>query len=99
CEGKGRIRCVRCHGTGELRSGAGDLETTPCGACRKGELTCPTCDGPRSAPALSDIWAESRCALCEGRGVAFKAVRFPCGECRGLGRKLVPKADPEKKLP
>jgi hypothetical protein len=95
CEGRGRIRCIRCHGRGEI----GGDPSEPCGVCENGERRCLSCDGPRKAPALGDICIDSPCALCEGRGVAFKAVRFPCGECRGLGRKLAPKADPGKKLP
>jgi hypothetical protein len=97
CDGTARVRCILCHGRGEVRT-EGD-EEAPCDACDRGIRACPGCLGPRSAPALEDICAEAPCGLCEGRGLLFKAVRLPCGECRGLGRKLVPRADPDQKLP
>ena len=86
CEGKGRIRCTQCHGKG-------------CDACDEGESKCPSCKGPRPAPQLKDVCASIGCDLCEGRGLLFKSIRWTCPECRGLGVKLTPKADPEKRLP
>jgi hypothetical protein len=97
CDGKGKIRCVRCHGRGRIPSDDG--ETSACDACENGSLKCPKCEGPREAPLLKDICDASPCRACEGRGLAFKSVRWPCGECRGVGQKLVPKTDPGKKLP
>jgi hypothetical protein len=88
CDGKGRIRCVSCHGSG-----------ADCDRCEDGDLKCPGCEGPRAAPALDAICAASPCRPCEGRGLLPKTVRLPCEECRGLGQKLAPKADPQKKLP
>jgi hypothetical protein len=88
CDGKGRLRCVACHGSG-----------AECGRCENGDLKCPGCEGPRAAPALDAICTASPCRPCEGRGLLPKTVRLPCEECRGLGQKLAPKADPQKKLP
>lgn len=99
CDGKGRIRCTQCHGKGVVGGVADGIEKTPCASCEQGELKCTQCAGPRSAPALEDICKAARCTACEGRGLAFKTVRWTCGECRGLGQKLIPKADPRKILP
>ena len=97
CEGKGKTRCVRCHGRGRIPSDDG--EDSACTACENGHLKCSGCEGPRAAPQLKDICDASPCRACEGRGLVFKNVRWPCMECHGVGQKLVPKADPDKKLP
>jgi hypothetical protein len=97
CDGKGKTRCVRCHGRGRLPSEDGDGAV--CDACENGNLKCANCEGPRAAPRLKDICDTSPCAACEGRGLAFKNIRWPCTECHGVGQKLIPKADPDKKLP
>jgi hypothetical protein len=97
CDGKGKLRCVRCHGRGRVASDDG--EGSACEACENGTLKCPKCDGPREAPQLKEICDATPCRACAGRGLAFKNVRWPCTDCRGVGQKLVPKADPDKKLP
>ena len=86
CEGKGRVRCAACHGAS-------------CDACAQGDVKCPKCEGPRAAPKMDDLCTASPCELCEGRGFPFKAVRWTCEGCKGVGQKLAPKADPEKKRP
>jgi hypothetical protein len=86
CEGKGRVRCGACRGLA-------------CDACEMGDVKCPKCEGPRPAPKMDDLCTTSACELCEGRGFPFKSVRWTCEGCGGVGQKLVPKADPEKKLP
>jgi hypothetical protein len=88
CDGQGRLRCVACHGLGD-----------DCDRCEEGEQKCPGCEGPRSAPSLDDICRAAACGPCEGRGLLPGKLRLPCEECRGVGQKLVPKADPQKKLP
>ncbi len=83
--------CKNCKGSGNER-------ITPCSDCTGGFVDCAKCEPLRKPPAMEDICAASPCATCEGRGLAFSRVAWPCPSCLGLGQKLVPKADPAKVL-
>lgn len=111
CEGAGCLRCTVCHGLKEIRRDCescegkastrdttGSEKRVPCVACEEGYVKCAKCTGPRAHPKLEDICARSPCDLCEGRGLLFKKVCWPCPACLGLGERLTPKLDPEKKL-
>ncbi|MBI3856013.1 MAG: hypothetical protein HY293_10020 [Planctomycetes bacterium] len=101
CKGKGysvntlgaQISCVPCRGTGIER-------IVKCEKCKDGYFDCKQCDKkPRNPPDLGDICDLSPCAVCEGRGLAFRNAAVPCRSCLGLGQKLAPKLDPAKLLP
>ncbi len=65
---------------------------------KNGFNDCPQCKEPRTPPALEEICTFADCPDCEGRGTAFRAVRWTCRSCRGVGLKIVPKSDPSKTL-
>jgi len=89
--GGGDPFCTNCKGSGNEK-------IVRCSACTGGFIDCASCEPLRKPPAMEDICAASPCAACEGRGLAFSRVAWPCPSCLGLGRKLVPKADPAKIL-
>ena len=62
-------------------------------------MDCRQCETPKPPPELGDICASSACASCDGRGLLFRKVLWPCRACLGAGLRLVPKADPAKLLP
>ncbi|MBI3854428.1 MAG: hypothetical protein HY293_01920 [Planctomycetes bacterium] len=97
CDGRNRVRCVQCHGAGLIRT-ADDETGTPCGGCESGFLKCPACEGPRPAPSLEDVCSTDPCRSCGGRGLPLSSIRVPCGECRGLGFKVIPKVTPGRRL-
>jgi len=87
------MKCLQCKGSGYAR-------VIRCEKCKDGYLTCRRCDGkPKPPPDFDDLCSRTPCPDCEGRGSAFRNVRWPCPSCLGLGQKLSPKADPEKQLP
>jgi hypothetical protein len=83
--------CTNCKGSGNEK-------IVKCSACTGGFIDCASCEPLRKPPALEAICAASPCAACEGRGLAFSRVAWPCPSCLGLGQRLVPKADPAKVL-
>ena len=89
--GGGSLLCATCKG-------AGTEPARKCSACPNGFIDCQKCEPLRKPPAVEDICSATPCALCEGRGLAFRRVAVPCKACLGLGQKLVPKADPTKVL-
>jgi hypothetical protein len=109
CGGKGRLippglvvnkpkqlrkagsQCPPCRGTGVEK-------TFRCEKCKDGFVDCKRCPQPQAPPEVSDLFAADRCARCEGSGLPFRRVAFPCAGCLGLGMRLVPKADPTKIL-
>jgi hypothetical protein len=70
-----------------------------CEKCKDGYVDCKQCDKPRAAPSMEDIVSVAPCAVCEGRGLAFRSAAVPCRSCLGLGARLTPRADPSKVLP
>jgi hypothetical protein len=112
CHGKKEIKivCAACKGKGKKVSALGaEVLCNPCKAkgitrvytcekCENGYTDCRQCDKPRSPPSLEDICEAAPCEACEGRGLAFRRVLYPCRACLGLGRKLTPRADPAKVL-
>jgi len=99
CKGKGfsvsslgaQILCNPCKSSGIVR-------TLKCEKCADGYFDCKQCDKPKPSPALEEICDGTSCAECEGRGLAFRRVLYPCRSCWGLGQKLTPRADPTKIL-
>lgn len=110
CGGKGRLippglqatrpkqlrkvgaQCPPCKGTGVEK-------TFRCEKCKDGSVDCKKCEAPKPPPEIEDLFASTPCARCEGKGQPFRNVAWPCPGCLGLGRRLVPKADPSKVLP
>ncbi|HVR82925.1 MAG TPA: hypothetical protein VMU54_01355 [Planctomycetota bacterium] len=114
CHGKKETKyyCQRCKGTGSLTSSLGAKLVCPpcrgtgidrivkCEKCKDGYVDCKQCDHkPHPAPSMDDIVSVTPCAVCDGRGMAFRSAAVPCRACLGLGAKLVPKSDPSKVLP
>lgn len=113
CHGRKEIKfvCKYCNGTGKRKQkdgfeldnctpckSSGFEKTIRCEKCKDGFNDCPQCKEPRTAPALEDICEFFDCPDCEGRGSAFRGVRWTCRTCRGVGLRIVPKADPSKTL-
>ncbi len=87
------MTCLPCKGSGYEK-------VLRCEKCKDGYLTCKTCDGkPKAPPDFDEICSRTPCADCEGRGSAFRNVRWACPSCLGLGQRLSPRADPTKQLP
>jgi hypothetical protein len=86
------IDCYPCRGRGYEK-------LIKCEKCKDGTVDCRQCEAPKPPPELGDICASSTCALCDGRGLLFRKVLWPCRSCLGAGQRLVPKADPAKLLP
>lgn len=114
CHGKKEIKfvCKACRGSGRMINKVGfQLDNCPpckstgveklirCEKCRDGYNDCRACEAPKPPPEMEDICQELPCASCEGRGWIFRTVLWACRSCLGLGRRLVPKADPSKVLP
>ncbi|MBV8881118.1 MAG: hypothetical protein JO332_14225 [Planctomycetaceae bacterium] len=113
CHGKKETKfyCQRCKGSGHTVSSLGAKLVCPpcrgtgidrivkCEKCKNGYVDCRQCDKPRPAPSMDDIVGAAPCAVCEGRGMAFRSAALPCRACLGLGARLIPKADPSKVLP
>jgi hypothetical protein len=96
CGGRGKTRCVRCHGL-QTRQEEGTLRV--CMECSGGSVACGHCDGARkAAPSMDDICRADPCATCQGRGLRAQNLRIPCPRCLGVGRRLTPKADPDQVL-
>jgi hypothetical protein len=86
------IKCLPCKGSGIAKA-------LVCKKCPDGFLDCKRCKGPTSPPALEEICESAPCGVCEGRGLAFRGVRWPCRVCKGPGVRLIPKAEPARVLP
>ncbi len=86
------IPCYPCRGRGFEK-------LVKCEKCKDGFIDCKQCPGPKPAPKLSQICASSACGTCDGRGYVFRRILWTCRSCMGLGRNLVPAADPAKTLP
>lgn len=87
---KGRIKCVRCKGTGKVA-----LECPTCG--RTGHLRCPDCAGyakEAKCPACNGTHQE-KCPACGGSGDQPKQCDRclgygvqPCNRCYGHGKAI-----------
>ena len=90
-KGAGMRVCASCKGSGNEK-------IAKCSTCTNGFLDCPKCEPLRKPPTLEDICTTAPCVLCEGRGLAFRRVAWPCKACMGLGQKLTPKSGSGKVL-
>ncbi|HXG62502.1 MAG TPA: hypothetical protein VNO22_14090 [Planctomycetota bacterium] len=114
CHGKKEIKfvCKACKGSGRMINKVGfQLDNCPpckstgverlvrCEKCRDGYIDCRQCEAPKPPPEMEEICTELPCTACEGRGWIFRNVLWACRSCLGLGRRLVPKADPSRVLP
>jgi hypothetical protein len=102
CGGRGKTRCLRCHGL-QTRREAGtpglSERRTACTECSAGSVACGRCDGvPKAPPSMEDICRVDPCVACQGLGLRAKNLRIPCPQCVGVGWRLTPKADPNQVL-
>ncbi len=88
---RGGLLCQTCKGSG-------NDQIRKCPGCAGGFNDCGSCEPLRKPPAVEDVCDAAPCALCEGRGLAFRRIAIPCKSCLGLGKRLTPKADPAKVL-
>jgi hypothetical protein len=90
CDGQGRMTCLRCGGTGQLKGksvcptckGKGAVKCKRCGG--KGKIVCPLCGG---AGTFTGAWRRMRrvrCPRCRGEGT------IDCPDCNGTGRVVCP---------
>jgi hypothetical protein len=86
------VDCYPCRGRGFDK-------LLRCEKCKDGSIDCKQCEKPAPPPSMEDIAASTPCAPCEGRGLAFRKVLWPCRNCLGVGVRFAPKADPAKVLP
>lgn len=104
CDGKGeydkggeRVMCRDCLGKGVFKD-------VPCGCARaNNQIECPKCKGKTWLAAIPDpgpakVATFSSCEMCAGLGMPPVGVAVTCADCFGLGKLLVPAADPEKTL-
>ena len=83
--------CKTCSGTGHS-------SIKNCTDCPNGFIDCTQCEPLRKPPTIEDICDMAACPTCEGRGSLFRGAEWTCHRCLGLGRILVPLADPKKVL-
>jgi hypothetical protein len=105
CKGKGRVgtspigvpvdTCDTCKGFAIIKAN--------CTACKESGLApCKNCgDGVRDGKArtqLDDVFTQSPCTACGGKGFPLPNLAVPCDRCQGLSFIALPAADPKKTL-
>jgi hypothetical protein len=96
-KGGGTVMCRECLGKGVHK----DVDCT-CGRS-SGKVPCPDCKGKMwaaqlAAPDLEKVATTRPCRVCDGQGLPTVGLALTCPSCFGLGKMLVPVADPKKVL-
>jgi hypothetical protein len=105
CKGKGRVGpytagiptavCDACKGFAIIKSNCTDCKES-------GLAPCKNCgDGVRDGKfrtKLDDIFTQTPCTACAGKGFPLPNLAVPCDRCSGLSFIALPAADPKKTL-